>query len=325
MIITRTPYRVSFAGGGSDLPDYYRQEPGMVLSCSIKKYIYINVHPYFFSGKTFLKYSKTEEVERLQDIEHPIFREVLGWKGISGVDIASIADIPGGTGLGSSSSFSVGLLHALSLYKGLEVSQKTLAEEACHLEIERLGEPIGKQDQYAAAFGGLNFIRFNPDETVDVEPLTLDKKIYDNLENNLMMFYTGNTRKAGSILKEQGKNIRQDALKSKNLQKMCGLACVLRDELKRGNAEALGQVLHESWLYKKELAQGISNQDIDSWYDTARKAGALGGKLLGAGGGGFLLFYVEESKQEALRKALHFLREVDFSFDTTGSKAIYRD
>lgn len=325
MIISRTPFRISFAGGGSDLAAYYTQEKGMVLSTSIDKYMYITLHPYFHPDHSLLKYSKTEIVERTADIKHPIIREALTMYGISGVDISATADIPAGTGLGSSSSFTVGLLHALSAYKGKYASKEYLSATACDIEIKRLGEPIGKQDQYAAAYGGLNLITFHCDGKVSVEKLVVQPRQFVELQDNLMLFYTGDVRLASQILKEQSSNTTRNADKRDNLRKMVGLAQELRRELEENNIDAMGELLHRSWVYKKELASGISNPKIDAWYETALKCGASGGKLLGAGGGGFLLFYVSRDRQPAVRQALHELRQVEFRFDEVGSIIVYNN
>ena len=323
MIITRTPFRISFAGGGSDLATYYEKYGGAVVSVSINKYMHLMMHEYFDSEKYMLKYSKTEFVSSVEDIQHPILRTVLKKYGISGVDFASIADIPSGTGLASSSAFTVGLLNLCNAYTNKYMSKNDIAEEACNIEINDLKEPIGKQDQYACACGGLNFIEFYKDGVVDVEKLYLTSEAYHGLEKNLLMFYTGQTRAAGSILKEQKENSATDSRKIENLHKMVLLAKDLKNELLRGNINAMGEILHTGWMYKKELAKGISNSDIDYYYNLAYQNGALGGKLLGAGGGGFLLFYVEECNREKVRKALSDLKEIDFSFDNKGTNIIY--
>lgn len=321
MLITKTPFRVSFAGGGSDMAPFYERYGGCVLSTSINKYMYISIHPYFDETKTLLKYSENELVASSSEIRHTIFRQVLTDMRIHGVEISSTADVPGGTGLGSSSTFTVGLLHTLFCYQGKYVSKGNLAELACQVEIEKLGNPIGKQDQYAAAFGGLNFIRFNRDGSVAVEPVLMPASTYKQLERNLLMFYTGQTRPANSILAEQKKNLQNDE-KTRNLQRMCGLAEQMRESLLRGELTAFGEILHEGWRLKKELAGGISNPAIDELYDLALKHGASGGKLLGAGGGGFLLFYCPEEHQEALKKALP-LRPFDFRFERDGTSIVY--
>lgn len=321
MIITKTPFRVSFCGGGSDMANFYEKYGGCVLSTSINKYCYISIHPYFNENQTLLKYSENELVDSPDQIRHRIFRQVLTDMGIHGVEISSTADIPGGTGLGSSSTFTVGLLNSLNCYKGKFVSKDKLAKLACEVEIEKLGNPIGKQDQYGAALGGLNFIKFNQDGSVSHEPILMEGKTYKELQKNLLMFYTGTTRSANTILAEQTRNITSED-KARNLLKMCGLAKDMKIALENNDISSFGKILDEGWQLKKELASGIANPAIDEAYEIAMKNGALGGKLLGAGGGGFLLFYCEEEKQEQLKKAIG-LRELDFSFERDGTSVIY--
>jgi len=322
MIITRTPFRVSLCGGGSDLPSFYEKNGGCVISTTINKYMYITVHTSFQEELTVLKYSKTETVKEIKDIEHPIFKQCLRDFKIKGVEITSIADIPQGTGLGSSSSFTVGLLNALSCYKRKFVTKEELANRACQVEIEELGNTIGKQDQYAASYGGLNYYQFNQDGTVYVEPVLMPKEAFHKLEDNLIMMYVGGVHSASDILKEQSKNISSGD-KEKNLKKMCELTKKLKKELENGNVDALGEILHESWLLKKTMASGISNPMIDECYEIARKNGALGGKLLGAGGGGFLLFYVPKEKQKKVIESLPQLKRLDFKFDHQGTIPIF--
>ena len=321
MLITKTPFRVSFCGGGSDLADFYEKYGGCVLSTSINKYMYISIHPYFNEKQTMLKYSENELVDSIEDIRHKIFHQVLGDMNISGVEISSTADVPGGTGLGSSSTFTVGLLHTLYCYKGKFVSKARLADEACCVEIEKLGSPIGKQDQYAAAFGGFNFIQFNKDGSVSVMPVMLQADVYKQLENNLLMFYTGTIRSANDILCEQQRNIAKDD-KNLNLVKMCRLAGEMKEVLETGKLERFGEILNESWELKKTLASGITAPEIDAAYERAMRNGALGGKLLGAGGGGFLLFYCEPQHQEQLRSNIG-LKEFDFKFERDGTSIVY--
>ena len=321
MIITKTPFRISFAGGGSDMADFYREYGGCVLSTSINRYMYLSLHPYFDSKKTALKYSQTEIVDHLSDIKHTIFRCVLNDKKIKGVEICSTADVPSGTGLGSSSAFTVGLLHTLYCYQGKYMSKAKLAEEACNVEIEKIGNPIGKQDQYAASFGGLNFIRFHQDDTVSVEPLITKAETIRRLQNDLVMFYTGITHDANKILAEQKKNISQ-ADKTRDLIQMCRLAKDMKHSLENNDLSDFGQILHEGWQRKRELARGISMPKIDELYETAMEYGAEGGKILGAGGGGFLLFYCPKEKQECLRNKLR-LNTFPFSFEHDGSSVVY--
>lgn len=324
MIITRAPFRVSFCGGGSDLPSFYEKYGGCVLSTSIRKYMYLTIHDYFYHDQIRLKYSQTETVSDYEDIQHKYFKQCLKDFGIMGVEISSVADIPSGTGLGSSSSFTVALLHLLHTYKGEFVSKYKLAKQACVVEIEKLGEPIGKQDQFAAAFGGLNFFEFQPSGYVNVEPIIMKAESYKMLQDNILMFYLGGVHSASSILKEQSKNV-QSIDKAKIQQKMCELTRTLKDELHSNNIDAMGELLHANWMLKKSLASGISTPLIDETYDKAMKAGALGGKLLGAGGAGFMIFYVKPEKQSSVRKALNYLREMSFEMDNSGASIIHID
>jgi len=321
MIITRTPFRISFAGGGSDLPDFYEKYSGCVLSTSINRYCYISIHPYFNERSTLLKYSENELVEDLSQVKHKIFNCVLNEAGLNGVEITSTADVPGGTGLGSSSTFTVGLLNAVNCYRGKYLSKGKIAAKACEVEIQKLGSPIGKQDQYAAAFGGLNFIRFHQDGEVSVSPILMQSETYRQLQRNLVMFYTGSVRSANAILAEQKKNTSSEN-KAKNLQKMCSLAEEMKEALEHNDLSSFGKLLNDGWELKRTLASSISNPTIDQAYETAIRNGALGGKLLGAGGGGFLLFYCEPEEQERLRVALR-LRPFPFSFEKDGTSVIY--
>lgn len=322
MIITRTPFRISFVGGGTDLPEFYRIEPGAVVSTAINKYMYIVVNKRF-DDTIRVSYSKTEIVKDVEEIQHRAVREALKLVGITkGVEIVSIADIPAGTGLGSSSSFTVGLLNALYAYKGFLKSAEELANEACHIEIDILGEPIGKQDQYIAAYGGLRYTQFNADGTVFTEPIIYSKVSKEKLNRNLLLFYTGVTREAGNILKEQQANAKQDD-KLACLRKMRDLAFELKQQLNDNSSpDVLGEFLHKGWMLKKQLASGISDDRIDEYYERAIRAGALGGKILGAGGGGFLLLYCPKERQLQVKEALG-LRQLDFSFEPEGSKIIY--
>jgi D-glycero-alpha-D-manno-heptose-7-phosphate kinase len=323
MIITRTPFRISFVGGGSDMETFYARHPGAVLSTSINKFMYISSHRFFFPGQVRVKYSETETVNSFEELKHPLLREAMRKTGItSGIEISSIADIPSGTGMGSSSSFTVGLLHCLYVVKRKYVTQKQLAQEACEIEIDILGEPIGKQDQYAAAFGGLNIIHFQPNGEVLTEPLYLKNETYQRLQENLLMFYVGNQRKASDILSEQKRNASQEE-KFNILKSMVALVSDLRDCLYSDQIESFGKILHENWILKQRLASQISNSQIDNIYQAGLNAGASGGKLLGAGGGGFILFYCEKTKQSKLLEALKPLQKFDFAFDREGSKVIY--
>ncbi|RJR12568.1 GHMP kinase [Candidatus Parcubacteria bacterium] len=321
MIISRTPFRISFAGGGTDLPDYYRVRPGCVVSTAINKYMFISVHRPF-DNRIRLKYSKTEIVDKVDLIEHPIIREALKLTGIAdGIEITSVSDIPAQAGLGSSSSFAVGLLHALHAFKGEYVSADQLASEACEIEMVRLGEPVGKQDQYIAAWGGMQFIRFNPDETVFVDPLICATETKQRLHERLMLFHCSGSRSARDILNDQR---RQMAEKLAGWNRMEMLALDLRGLLlNNGEISRVGSILHESWTLKRMSGGKITNDAIDAWYARAREAGATGGKLLGAGGGGFLLFFVEPDARNAVKEALSDLRLIPFEFEPQGSKIIY--
>ncbi len=322
MIITRTPFRISFAGGGSDLPSFYRQEPGAVLSTTIDKYMYIVIHPFFNGDKIQLKYSKTELVDHISNINHPIFKEVLGMYDLKGVDVNSIADIPAGTGMGSSSSFTVGLINAVRAYIGKFSSAEKLASLACEIEINRVGSPIGKQDQYAAAYGGLNYVTFNPDDSVKVEKVLLKSNIKQELEDNLLLIYIGGKHSANEILTEQQQVLGSEE-KFQVQKRMVKLADDLRKSLQQGNIEDFGNFLNEGWQLKRSLVKSISNDDIDNIYQRGIQSGALGGKLLGAGGAGFLLFYCPKEHQERFRHEMHNFMEIKFAFDNFGSQVIY--
>ena len=322
MIISRTPLRISFAGGGSDLPSYYTKHGGAVLSTTIDKYIYIAVHRYFSSNQSLLKYSKTELITNNDEIQHPLFRECMKHVDVTGLDISSMADVPAGTGLGSSSAFAVSLLNVLHAYKHEAVSAEYLASTACDIEINRLGDPIGKQDQYAAAYGGLNFIRFNYDGTVDVQKIVMDPLGKAQLERNLILLYTGTKHSASAILKEQGKEM-QRLDKQQVMHKMVEMAYELKDVLEHNQIDDFGRILNEGWLLKRSLANSISNPLVDNLYNQGMAAGALGGKLLGAGGAGFVLFYCPEEKQETFRQQMSAYTEMPFKFENYGSKIIY--
>ncbi len=323
MIITRTPFRISFAGGGSDLPSFYRRHEGCVLSTTINKYMYVIIHPTFNRQGTVVKYNRTETVNNIRDIQHPIARQLLLDHKMEGVEIVSTADIPSGTGLSTSSAYTVGLIHALHAFQGKFCSQERIAREACELEIEKLGEPIGKQDQYGTAIGGLKLIRFREDESVEVEPIIIDRGTLRRLDENLLLFYTGITHSAGEILKEQNANLTGEEDKFRNLVRMTELAYELRDSLTAGNLDDFGRVLNENWLLKRQMASRISNDVVEKYYRLAMENGALGGKLLGAGGGGFLLFYCPKERQKRLRSALSDLTELAFSIENSGTKVIY--
>lgn len=324
MIISKTPFRVSFAGGGSDLPDFYRHGYGAVVSSAIDKFVYLAIHR-FFEPRFMLKYSQTETADSIDAIKHPLIRECLRFAGTKEfLEITSFADIPSsGSGLGSSSSFSVGLLNALLALQGRMPSYETCAAGACDVEIERLGEPIGKQDQYAAAYGGMNYIRFNADGSVHVDPIILDRSTRDALDDRLLLFFTGVTRKASGILAEQRQNIATDRQRFDNLARIRDQADELRAALAKGDIDALGSTMHEGWLRKKQMASGVSNPDFDAIYETARAAGAQGGKILGAGGGGFFLFYVDPARRQAVIDSLSKLRHVPMQLERQGTRIIY--
>jgi D-glycero-alpha-D-manno-heptose-7-phosphate kinase len=321
MIITRTPFRISFAGGGSDLEAFHSHEPGMVLTTAIDKYMYIAVKDHFDLNFR-ISYSKTEFADSVDQIDHRIVKACLQALGVTrGLEIVSMADLPARTGLGSSSSFTVGLLHSLYAMQGKVVSPERLAREACCIEIEKLCEPIGKQDQYIAAYGGLQFIQFNPDGTVFVTPVACTAETRAELNRRLLMFYTGTTRDAREVLAKQQAGTSQ---KHPALRRLCGIASELREVLTDGrDLNVFGRLLHQSWEAKRSLEPSISSSKIDEYYDRGLRAGALGGKLLGAGGGGFLLFFCEPHQQNRLREELSELRELTFSLDPEGSKIVY--
>lgn len=324
MIITRTPLRTSFAGGGSDIASFYQRFGGAVVSTAIDKYIYVTVNPKFDNGLR-VAYSRNEEVDRLDEIQHPIVRNTLKLLNISGgVEITTVADVPSrGTGLGSSSSFTVGLLAALGAFQGRYISAKELADLSCHVEIEMCGEPIGKQDQFAAAYGGFSLIEFNQDESTRVSPIIMPPERKRVIESRMLMFYTGVTRSASTLLKAQNEAVDTDRAKQHTLKAMVRLAYQLRDELQSGNVESLGEILHDNWLLKKSISSGISNGDINDAYDRARAAGATGGKILGAGGGGFLLFDAPGEAHSRIVEALSPMRRVPIAFEPLGCQVIF--
>jgi D-glycero-alpha-D-manno-heptose-7-phosphate kinase len=318
MICSRTPFRMSFIGGGTDIKEFYKQSTGCVISTSINKYMYIFIHP-FFDNRIQVKYAKTELVDHIDKIKHPIVRAALKKFNLCGVDINSIADIPSGTGLGSSSSYTVGLLQALYGYIGHNISKDKLAQEACEIEIEILKEPIGKQDQYEAAYGGLNLIRFYPNGEVNVEPIKMNNDTTKQLEDNLLLFYIGNIRSASEILYDQKHNLQKSIAKYNSLLAMAELAGDAKKCLSKSDLDGFGIILDKNWKLKRSLSNKISNHFIDDIYNLAKKNGALGGKVLGAGGGGFVLLYCVKQYQERLRDALYKLKEVSFKFEKEGS------
>lgn len=324
MILTRTPFRISFAGGGSDLRSFYSRRPGAVVSTTIDKAMYVAIHPYFHD-KIRIKYSRTEDVASAADVQHPLVRECLRMVGIErGMEIASFADVPAGTGMGSSSAFTVGLLHALMVRAGRALTPEGLAAAACQIEIDELAEPIGKQDQYATSYGGLNYIRFLPDEQVEIVPIECSSTTRETLNARLMLFYVGQERPANTILAEQARNMA-DSEKFQRVSRMAELAEELRRALERNDVDSFGEILHQGWLMKSGVATGITNDLIESSYRLGREAGAEGGKLLGAGGGGFLLLYCRELKQAQVRTALAHLREMPFRMSSEGTRLLFDD
>ena len=321
MIIVQTPLRVSFFGGGTDLPAYYLSEGGCVLTSSIDKYIFVTIKERF-DNMLRVGWTRTEMVESVNEIQHELIREALRVTGItSGVEITTMGDIPSaGSGLGSSSTVAVGALHAMYAFQGELVTADVLARQACEIEISRLGKPIGIQDQYIVAFGGLRFIEFKTSGEVVNHKVHIDIATRRKLNENLLLFYTGIGRKADRILGEQKNNINS---RLSNLRTLKEMAVTARKELEAGNVNSIGNLLHESWQLKKELASQISNGTIDEMYEAARKAGAKGGKITGAGGGGFLLLYCPHEYQENVRSALSKLQELPFLLDEAGSKVIF--
>ncbi len=324
MIIARSPLRISLGGGGTDLPSWYGEHGGFLISAAIDKYVYILVHE-TFGEEMLIKYSRQERVTSLEEIQHPIIREALRLLDIAPrkLEICSMADIPAGTGLGSSGTFTVGLLKALHAWKGDIVSTRTLAEEACEIEMNRLGEPVGKQDQYIAAYGGITCMDFHRDGYVWVDPLGMDDETLYNLEDHLLLFFTGYARSASSILAEQDKKSREhDSGMAANLEFVKELGLKSRKAFEEGSLEEFARIMNVHWEYKKQRSGGMSNPQINAWYDLAMANGAKGGKLIGAGGGGFLLFYAEDKIR--LRRVLREagLQEVRFRFEKEGAKII---
>jgi len=324
MIITRSPLRVSLGGGGTDLPSYYSEYGGFLVAAAIDKYVYITKHT-TFQEEIIVKYSKLERVASVDQIEHPIVREALKLTGVTDphTELTSMADIPGGTGLGSSGSFTTALLKALHTFKKNLVSPAELAEQACDIEINKLGEPIGKQDQYIAAVGGITAFTFHKDGRVEFRPCKIAEETLYNLEDNLLLFFTGYSRSASSILKDQNDRSKQkdsSILDSLHFTKELGYKSL--DCLERGNLEEFAMLMDVHWQRKKARSSGMSNAQINQWYDYAMAHGALGGKLIGAGGGGFLMFYAGDKKQ--LRHAMREkgLQEVRFRFDFEGTKVV---
>ena len=324
MIITRSPLRITLGGGGTDLPSYYREHQGFLVSAAIDKYVYVNVMRPFSEG-IYLKYSQLEHVEKTADVKHPIIREALQLLDFRTpqVEITTLADVPAGTGLGSSGSFTTALLKALYTHRKRHLHQEELAELACHIEIDRLGEPIGKQDQYIAAFGGLTCFTFNVDNKVKVAPLDISMDTLFGLEDDLLLFFTGFSRSASGILKDQQvKSHNNDADMLSNLHYVKDLGYRSRDALESGNMVLFGELMHEHWENKKRRSGGMSNPQIDEWYELGMRNGAVGGKLVGAGGGGFLMFLAHDRNKLRLTMAKAGLEELRFKFDFEGAKVV---
>jgi D-glycero-alpha-D-manno-heptose-7-phosphate kinase len=324
MIITRSPLRISLGGGGTDLPSYYEEHAGFLIAAAIDKYVYITLHRTFVE-ELIVKYSKMERVNSVEEVEHPIIREALKLVGVSApyLEISSLADIPAGTGLGSSGSFTTALLKALHAWKMNLVHPADLTEQACDIEINRLGEPIGKQDQYIAAYGGITCFKFMPDGRVDAWPLKISQETLYNLEDNLLLFFTGYSRAASAILKEQKqKSLGAEKAMIENLHFVKDLGKQSQRALEAGDLKEFARLMDVHWQRKKERSNSMSNQHINAWYDHAMANGALGGKLIGAGGGGFLMFYAEDKAK--LRHAMREkgLTEVRFRFDFEGTKIV---
>jgi len=324
MIIARSPLRITLGGGGTDLPSYYRDHEGFLIAAAIDQYVYVTVMRPFTEG-IYLKYSHLEHVDRVQDVQHKIIREALLMQSLKTpqIEITTLADIPAGTGLGSSGSFTTALLKALYGHRRQHLHQEELAELACHVEIDRLGEPVGKQDQYAAAIGGLTCFTFHRDDRVTAVPLKLSMDTLFDLEDNLLLFFTGYSRSASGILKDQDTKTKgSDEEMLKNLHYVKELGYQSKSALESGNTTAFGELMHTHWIHKKSRSDGMSNPKIDDWYDLAMQNGAIGGKLVGAGGGGFLMFMAKDRNK--LRHAMNAagLEEVRFRFDFEGTKLV---
>ena len=324
MIITRAPLRISLGGGGTDLPSYYRKYGGFLMAAAIDKYVYLTLHRTFVQ-ELIIKYSKLERVKAVSEVEHPIIRESLRLLGFDtpSMEIASMADIPAGTGLGSSGSFTTALLKALHAFQKNPIRPDALAAEACHVELDILREPIGKQDQYIAAYGGITCFEFGTNDSVNARPLKISDETLYNLEDNLLLFFTGFARSASTILKEQDDRSKQnDQAMIDNLHYVKELGMRIQQALQGGDLVAFGRLMHEHWQHKKKRSGSMSNGQIDVWYETAMNNGAVGGKLIGAGGGGFLMFYAQDNTR--LRHAMRHagVQEVRFQFDFEGTKAL---
>ena len=325
MIITRSPLRITLGGGGTDVPSFYREYGGFVIAAAIDKYVYVTVMRPFTAG-IFLKYSKLEHVSQVDQVQHPIMREAIRMLDFKTpqIEITTLADIPAGTGLGSSGSFTTALLRALYAHRRRLLLPSELARLACEIEITRLKEPIGKQDQYIAAYGGVTCFHFRPDEEVDAVPLRASMDSLFDLEDNLLLFFTGFARSAGSILKDQvARTQRSDCDMLDNLRYVKEMGLQSQQLLEAGRTADFGALMHEHWEHKKRRSEGMSNPQIDEWYELGRANGALGGKLVGAGGGGFLMFYAEDHRRLRQAMARAGLEEVRFRFDFEGTKVLF--
>lgn len=324
MIITKSPLRISLGGGGTDLPSYYNEHGGFLIAAAIDQYVYINIHRRFIDGY-LLKYSQLEEATNIDAIKHPIIRECLRYVENlpKNLEITSMADIPAGTGLGSSGSFTTALLKALHSYKKDLIHPQQLAEEACHIELDILKEPIGKQDQYIAAYGGITCFEFQRDQPVTAYPLRISEETLFNLEDNLLLFFTGYSRSASAILKEQDDSSKQrNQTMLDNLHFVKDIGYRTKEALESGNLQEFGRLMDVHWENKKKRSGNMSNPQINNWYQAAMNSGALGGKLIGAGGGGFLMFYTNDKMRLRHTMREHGLREVRFRFDFEGTKTL---
>ena len=325
MIIARSPLRISLGGGGTDLPSYYREHEGFLIAAAIDKYVYVTINRPFNEG-IYLKYSEIEHVKTVDEVSHNIIREVLKLENLNTpqVEISSIADLPSGTGLGSSGSFTTALLKALYAYRHRHINPEELAELACAIEIDQLKEPIGKQDQYIASVGGITCFAFHKDNSVTFAPLKISRETFHKLEDNLLLFFTGFSRSASEILKDQHiKSQKNDIDMLNNLHFVKEIGYLSKDALESGNTDKFGELMHQHWEHKKKRSGGMSNQDIDTWYETALKNGAIGGKVVGAGGGGFLMFMAHDAAKLRTAMAKSGLQEVRFKFDFEGAKVIH--
>ena len=325
MIIARSPLRISLGGGGTDLPSYYLEHEGFLIAAAIDKYVYVTINRPFNEG-IYLKYSEIEHVKTVDEVSHNIIREALKLENLNTpqIEISSIADLPSGTGLGSSGSFTTALLKALYAYRHRHINPEELAELACSIEIDRLQEPIGKQDQYIASVGGITCFAFHKDNSVTFAPLKISRETFHALEDNLLLFFTGFSRSASEILKDQHvKSQKNDTDMLNNLHFVKEIGYLSKDALESGNTDKFGELMHQHWEHKKKRSGGMSNQNIDAWYETALKNGAIGGKVVGAGGGGFLMFMAHDAAK--LRNAMtkSGLQEVRFKFDFEGTKVIH--